>query len=220
MLLEVRKIVVLPGQTIVLKDIDWSEFEEILDELGENRSSRIAYDNGILSITTPLLEHEVKKALIHSLLNILFEELELDFWSLGSTTFKNKIMLQGIEPDDCFYIQNESLIRGKDRIDLAIDPPPDLAIEVDLTSRSNPNIYAKLGVAELWRFEQGQLRIDILRDGVYVNSEISSIFPDFPLLKIIPEYLAKAKTNGRNKTMKEFRKLINKLTTSLKEDNC
>jgi len=213
MLLEVKKIVVPPGQTVVLKDIDWSEFEEILEELGENRSSRIAYDNGILSIMTPLPEHEVNKVLIGDLLKVLLEELELDFWSLGSTTFKNKIMLQGIEPDDCFYIQNESLIRGKDRIDLAIDPPPDLAIEVDLTSRSNPNIYAKLGVAELWRFEKGKLRIDILLDGIYVDSEASSIFPNFPLLKIIPEYLAKAKANGRNKTMKEFRQLINKLIT-------
>ena len=208
MLLEVKKIVVPPGQTIVLRDINWSDFEEILEDLEERRSSRIAYDCGTLSIMTPLPEHEVNKVLIGDLLKVLLEELDIDFWSLGSTTFKNKIMKQGIEPDDCFYIKNEALIRGKDRIDLTIDPPPDLAIEVEVTSRSNTNIYAKLGVPELWRFEKGKLKIDILQDGAYVNSDVSSIFSDIPLINIIPEYLAKAKENGRNQTMKEFRKFI------------
>lgn len=208
MLLEVKKIVVPPGQTIVLRDISWSDFESILEDLGENRSSRIAYDCGHLSIMTPLPEHEVNKVLITNLVEIMLEELDLEFWSLGSTTFRNKIMTQGIEPDNCFYIQNSSVIRGKDRINLTIDPPPDLAIEVDITSRSYPSIYAKLGVPELWRFEQGKLRIDLLRDGVYANSDISPIFPKIPVINLIPQYLAKAKENGRNKTMKEFRKLI------------
>lgn len=208
MLLEVKKIVVPPGQTIILRDINWSDFEEILEDLGEHRGSRIAYDCGTLYIMAPLPEHEVNKVLIGDLLKVLLEELELDFWSLGSTTFKNEIMLKGIEPDDCFYIQNESLIRGKDRIDLTIDPSPDLAIEVEVTSRSHPNIYANLGVGELWRFEKSKLKIDILQDGIYVNSDVSSIFPNIPLIDIIPEYLAKAKQNGRNKTIKEFRKLI------------
>ena len=208
MLLEVKKIIVPPGQTILLRDINWSDFEAILEDLGESRSSRIAYDCGTLSIMTPLPEHEVNKVLIGDLLKVLLEELDIEFWSLGSTTFKNKIMLQVIEPDDCFYIKNEALIRGKDRIDLTIDPPPDLAIEVEVTSRSNTNIYEKLGVTELWQFEKGKLNIDILQDGAYVNSDVSSIFSDIPLINIIPEYLAKAKANGRNKTMKEFRKLV------------
>ncbi|MDJ0897841.1 MAG: Uma2 family endonuclease [Xenococcus sp. MO_188.B8] len=208
MLLEVKKIIVPPGQTILLRDINWLDFEAILEDLGERRSSRIAYDCGTLSIMTALPEHEVNKVLIGDLLKVLLEELDIDFWSLGSTTFKNKIMKQGIEPDDCFYIKNEALIRGKDRIDLTIDPPPDLAIEVEVTSRSNTNIYAKLGVPELWRFEKGKLKIDILQDGAYVNYDVSSIFPDILLINIIPEYLAKAKENGRNKTMKEFRKFI------------
>ena len=208
MLLEVKKILVPPGQTIILQDIDWSDFEAILEELGEHRSSRIAYDCGTLYIMAPLPEHEVSKVLIGDFLKVLLEELDIDFWSLGSTTFKNQIMMKGIEPDDCFYIQNESLIRGKDRIDLTIDPPPDLAIEVEVTSRSHPSIYAQLGVPELWRFEKGKLKIDTLQDGVYVNSDISSILSAIPLIDIIPEYLAKARENGRNKTIKEFRKKI------------
>ena len=208
MLVEVKKIVVPPGQTIVLRDLDWLEFEGILEELGEHRSSRIAYDSGTLSIMTLLPEHEVSKVLIGDLIKVLLEELNLDFWSLGSTTFKNKIMQQGIEPDDCFYLQNESVIRGKERIDLEIDLVPDLAIEVEVTSRSNLSIYAKLGVTELWRFEDGKLKIDLLRDGVYISSDVSLIFPNIPVTTIIPEYLIQAKKNGRNKTMKEFRQLV------------
>ncbi len=208
MLLEVKKIVVPPGQTIILQDINWTEFEAILEELGEDRNSRIAYDGSILSIMTPLPEHEVSKVLIGDLIKVLLEELNKDFWSLGSTTFKNKIMQQGIEPDDCFYIQNESAIRDKDRIDLAKDPVPDLAIEIEVTSRSNLSIYAKLGVNELWRFDDGKLKIDRLQNGVYISSNTSSIFPNIPVTTIIPEYIVKAKKNGRNKTMKEFRKYI------------
>ena len=208
MLLEVKKIVVPPGQTIILQDINWTEFEAILEELGEERNSRIAYDGSILSIMTPLPEHEVNKVLVGDLVKVLLEELNKDFWSLGSTTFKNKIMQQGIEPDDCFYIQNESAIRGKDRIDLTSGPVPDLAIEIEVTSRSNLSIYAKLGVNELWRFDNGKLKIDRLQDGVYVSSNTSSIFPNIPVTTIIPEYIVKAKKNGRNKTIKEFRKYL------------
>lgn len=210
MLLEVKKIVVPPGQTVILRDINWADFESILEELGEERSSRIAYDGNTLSIMTPLPEHEVNKVLIGDLVKTLLEELDTEFWSLASTTFKNKIMQQGIELDDCFYIQNESAIRGKDRIDLTIDPVPDLAIEIEVTSRSNLDIYAKLGVKELWRFSNGKLKIDLLQDDVYISSEISAIFPDLPIAEIIPEYIAKAKQNGRNKTIKEFRQWIDK----------
>ena len=209
MLLELKKIVVPPGQTVVLQDINWAEFESILEELGEDRSSRIAYDGNTVSIMTPLPEHEVNKLLITNLVETLLEELDIEFWALGSTTFKNKIMQQGLEPDNCFYIQNESAIRGKDRIDLTVDPVPDLAIEIEVTSRSNLDIYAKLGVKELWRFNNKELKIDLLQDDVYISSDTSAIFSNLPIITIIPEYIAKAKQNGRNKTIKEFRQWIN-----------
>ena len=123
MLLELKRITVPPGQRILLHDISWQEFESILEDLGEHRSSRIAYDNGILEIMTPLPEHEVSKSLIGDFVKILLEELDIDFWCLGSTTFKNQAMFKGIEPDDCFYIKNEAAVRGKDRLDLTVDPP-------------------------------------------------------------------------------------------------
>ncbi len=154
MLLEVKKIIVPPGQTVILHDISWDEFEAILVDLGESRGSRIAYDQGKLEIMTPLPEHEVNKIYVSNFVEILLEELDLEFCPLGSTTFKNQSMLKGIEPDSCFYIQNEAAIRGKNRLDLTIDPPPDLVLEIDLTNRSHPEIYQSLGVPELWRSEK------------------------------------------------------------------
>ncbi len=210
MLLEIKKITVPPGQKILLHDISWSDFEAILEDLGEHRASRIAYDNGILEIMTPLPEHEVSKVLIGDLIKALLEELEIDFWSLGSTTFKNQLMAKGIEPDDCFYLKNEAAVRGKNRLDLTIDPPPDLAIEVEIISRSNLNIYEALKVPELWRFEQGKLEIYILQEGKYVKFPVSLTFANLPIIDLIPEYLTRAKNIGRNQTMKEFRNLIRK----------
>ncbi|HBY78532.1 MAG TPA: hypothetical protein DEG47_16345, partial [Cyanobacteria bacterium UBA11148] len=153
MLLELKRITVPPGQRVLLSDISWQEFETILEDLGEHRASRVVYDNGILEIMTPLPEHETGKVLIGDLVKALLEEMDIEFWSLGSTTFKNQEMLKGIEPDDCFYIQNEAAVRGKNTLDLTVDPPPDLALEIDVTSRTNSSVYEALGVPELWRFE-------------------------------------------------------------------
>jgi len=210
MLLELKRISVPPGQRVLLHDVSWQEFETILEDLGEHRAARIAYDNGTLEIMTPLPEHERSKENIGDLVKALLEELDIEFCPLGSTTFKNQEMTKGIEPDNCFYIQNEALVRGKDRIDLAVDPPPDLALEVDVTSRTHPNIYEALGVPELWRFEKGELQINILRDGKYIVSEVSPNFPNLPLVEVIPQYLNQSKTLGRNKAMKTFRAWVRK----------
>ncbi|GJD15452.1 hypothetical protein RIVM261_004080 [Rivularia sp. IAM M-261] len=206
MLLNIKRINVPPGQRVLLRDVTWEEFETILHELGEHRATRIAYDRGVLEIMAPLPEHEFSKEIISDLVKALLEELDIEFISLGSTTFKNQAMAQGIEPDQCFYIQNESKIRGKVRIDLQKDPPPDLALEIDVTSRTHPSIYEALKVPELWRFEKGILQINLLQAGSYVESQQSLNFPNLPLTDIIPQYLKQSKTAGRNATLKAFRR--------------
>uniref|UniRef100_UPI000832AEB1 Uma2 family endonuclease n=1 Tax=Anabaena sp. 4-3 TaxID=1811979 RepID=UPI000832AEB1 len=205
MLLEFKRIYVPPGQKVLLRDVSWEELEAILEELGEHRAARIAYDRGILEIMSPLPEHEYGKEIISDLVKALLEELDIEFRCLGSTTFKNQFMAQGIEPDQCFYIANESKIRGKKRLDLTVDPPPDLALEIDITSRTHPNIYKSLQVPELWRFENGNLQINILQDGVYIESQISFNFPQVPLIDVIPQYLEESRIIGRNATLKNFR---------------
>ena len=205
MLLELEKIYVPPGHKVLLEKITWQKFETILDELGEHRSARIAYDNGILEIMTPLPEHESDKEIISDFIKAILEELDIEFYSLGSTTFKNQQMAKGIEPDNCFYLKNEAKVRGKKKLDLNIDPPPDLALEIDVTSRTHFSIYASLSVPELWRFEEGKLQINILEEKTYIEVEFSPTFPQLPLKDMIPQYLAQVKLKGRNKTMKEFR---------------
>ncbi|AFY82719.1 Uma2 family endonuclease [Oscillatoria acuminata] len=216
MLLEINRITVPPGQRVLLKEVSWKEFEAILEDLGEHRGARIAYDKGTLEIMTPLPEHERAKLYITNLVEILLEELDIEFCPLGSTTFKNQVMAQGIEPDNCFYIKHEAAVRGKDRLDLTVDPPPDLALEIDVTSRTHAKIYQGLGVPELWQFEKGILKISRLQeDGTYQEGDRSQIFPNFPLTEVIPQYLEQAKTEGRNKTMKAFRAWVREVLRNL-----
>ena len=208
MQLELKQITVPPGNQLLLRDITWQMFETLLTELGESRASRLSYSKGTLEIMVPLPEHETGKVLIGDLVKIILEELEIEFCSLGSTTFKNENMAQAIEADDCFYIQNEAAVRGKNRIDLATDPPPDLAIEIDITSRTQFNNYEALGVPELWRYNGRSLQISVLQDGKYVQSDRSLQFPSFPIAQLIPQYIEQSKTAGRNVAMKAFRALV------------
>jgi Uma2 family endonuclease len=208
MLLDFNRIYVPPGQRVLLQGISWQEFETILEELGDRRAARVAYDHGVLEIMTPLPEHEDGKEIIGDLLKALLEELDIEFRTLGSTTFKNQQMAQGIEPDQCFYIRNEALIRGKKRLDLRFDPPPDLALEIDITSRTHPSIYETLKVPELWRFDRGRLQINVLRTGKYEVVSESPTFPRLPLIEVIPSYLRQSETIGRNATMKAFRQWV------------
>jgi len=200
-----QQIVVSPGQQLVLKNVSWQQFQEILDSLGESRSSRVSYSQGMLEIMVPLPEHEDDKVIIGDLVKAILEEIDIEFRSLGSTTFTNEQMVAAVEPDDCFYIQNEVAVRGKKRLDLTVDPPPDLAIEIDITSRTKLASYQNLRVPELWRYNGQKLEINLLQAGKYIQSNQSLIFPNLPIIEIIPEYLERSKVIGRNATMKLFR---------------
>ncbi|AFZ43058.1 protein of unknown function DUF820 [Halothece sp. PCC 7418] len=205
MLLELNRWEIPPGHQALIKNVSWSELEEILEELGEARSRRISYSNGILEIMTPLPEHEYSKAFISDFIRIILEELEQEYWNLGSTTFKREDMGQAVEPDECFYIQNEAIVRGEKRIELNLMPPPDLVIEIDITNRTRFNNYQLLGVPELWRYDGTNLEINILRSGQYLLSDESLQFPQLPLKQVIPQYLAAGQNQGKVATMKQFR---------------
>ncbi|PMB54169.1 hypothetical protein CEN39_00440 [Fischerella thermalis CCMEE 5201] len=211
MQLALQQLIIPPGHQLLIKDVSWQTYKRILKELGEQRSSRVSYSHGIMEIMTPLPEHEAAKVIIGDLVKALLEELDIEFWSLGSTTFEKENMISGVEPDDCFYIQNEAAVRNKDRIDLETDPVPDLAIEIDITSRTRFNNYEALGVPELWRWNGKKLEINLLIDNKYIESDTSHIFPNLPINEIIPDYLNRSKTFGRNMAMKEFRAWIRRL---------
>ncbi len=193
-------------QKTVLENISWSTFEALLQETGANRGSRFAYDQGILEIMTPLWEHETAKISLDRLIFILAEELGIEIKSAGSTTLKQPGLKKGIEPDNCYYIQNESLLRGKTKLDLNTDPPPDLAIEIDTTNSSvnKAGIYAALGVPELWRYNGRILQFYQLNDDSYVEQKFSRAFPLISAVSIT-EFLEKSKTSGEMALLKSFR---------------
>jgi Uma2 family endonuclease len=205
MLLELEQIIVQPGQQMLIKDISWQQLENILEEMGERRAARISYSDGWLEIMVPLPEHEKDKELIGDLVKILLDKLEIDFEPFGSTTLKNERMRQAVEPDTSFYIQNQAAVIGKNRIDLNIDPPPDLAIEIDITSRTKFNNYEILGVLELWRYKQQGLEIFLLQEGKYIKSQSSPNFPNIPIIELVNEYVQQCLTIGRSQAMRNFR---------------
>jgi Uma2 family endonuclease len=206
--ISLNRIGISAGQRIYLNDVNWAEFEQILLELGEKRATRIAYYAGKLEIRMPLPEHERIKVLISNLLVILLEELDLPWESLGSSTFKNARMNTGIEPDDCFYLTNCQAMIGKKRLDLEIDPPPDLAIEIDLTSPTQLSAYEALAIPEIWRYQQGKLAIFVLIKGHYHESTVSYLFPDMPVLEGISVILDRHNEILMSEARKEFRKWV------------
>ncbi len=153
-------------------------------------------------------KHEVAKVIIGDLVKIILEELEIDCECFGSTTFKGQDMNSGIEPDDSFYIQNHLQMIGKQKIDLTIDPPPDLVLEIDVTSKTQLDAYLALGVPEIWRYENDKLQIDILQNGKYIESEISPNFPNLPILEIIPQFVEQSRLIGRSPTLRKFRQWV------------
>ena len=208
MLLELQQIIVNPGQQMLLKDISWQKLEKILEEMGERRAARISYSDGWLEIMVPLPEHEKDKEIFGELVRILLDKLEIDFEPFGPTTLKNERMRQAVEPDTSFYIQNQAAVIGKNRIDLNIDPPPDLAIEIDITSRTRFDNYEILGVPELWRYQQQGLEIFLLREGKYVKSQSSPNFPNIPIIELVNEYVRQCLTIGRSQAMRNFRSWV------------
>ncbi|MDJ0578856.1 Uma2 family endonuclease [Crocosphaera sp.] len=205
---QLQQISIPPGQHIVLKNINWQKFENILLELGESRSSRIYYYQETLELMTPLPEHERIKVILSDLIKVLLDELNMNWESLGSTTFKREDMQAGVEPDDCFYIQNYEQVIGKNRIDLTIDSPPDLVLEIDLTSKTQINAYQSLKVPEIWIYDESKLEIYCLQNEQYILSQNSIIFPDFPIQEAMIRFLKMSQSIGTTQTLKQFRNWI------------
>lgn len=140
--------------------------------------------------------------------------LDVDYETLGSTTWKRQDLLAGVEPDNCFYIQNESLIRGNLEFDLTQDPPPDLALEIALTSKSLARfpIYARLRIPEIWRYDKGQFKIYQLQDETYVETKKSLAFPNFPVQEIV-SFIQQNRQLGKKYLRRAFRSWVQQQIT-------
>ncbi|MEH2270774.1 MAG: Uma2 family endonuclease [Nostoc sp.] len=196
---------------VMLYDISWQQFENLLKDLGEHRSARLAYDRTTLEIIIPLPEHEHYKEVNGDLVKEIADGLDLDYESYGSTTWKRESRMAGVESDNCFYFQNETAIRGRLDLDLRQDPPPDLALEIDITSKSLNRfpIYARLGVPELWCYDSGELKIYLLQNGEYVESENSLVFPTLAI-RHLPKLIEQNRANGRRAIRRAVREWVRK----------
>jgi Uma2 family endonuclease len=115
--------------------------------------------------------------------------------------------MAGLEPDNCFYFQNEAIVRGRLDLDLSQgDPPPDLALEIDLTHKSLDRfpIYARLEVPELWCHDSGELKIYHLQNGAYLEAENSLALPQLPI-KELPQIIERHRRDGRLAVRKAIR---------------
>src|SRR5215213_7802877 len=162
-------------QRVLLRNISWETYKRLLYERGDSRVPRLAYDRGDLKIMSPSSEHES----VAYFVALLAEEMRVNAYGVGSTTYRRGDIGRGFEPDGSFYIRNEERIRGKPRIDLSVDPPPDLVIEVDITSPSLDKfpIYARLGVHEVWRYDGERITILVLEGSDYAKTAESVALP-------------------------------------------
>lgn len=195
----------LDQQHIVLDGISWEAYEQILADL-QDRPIRLTYDNGNLEMMAPLLDHEKWKNRYGRLIEAMSEELDLDVEPGGSTTFRRKDLAKGLEPDECYYVQHAHAVRDKDTIDLKIDPPPDLVVEVDITRTSIPKqpIYAALGVPELWRFDGFQSTVLRLENRKYRTADASGVFPFLPMQQF-QQFVIRLASERQSPVLREFR---------------
>ncbi len=177
-----------------------------LQELGEKRTTRIAYSQRNLEIMAPLPEHEIPKDLISDIVKILLKAKDIRYQPFGFTTFKQQ-GLAGVEPDACFYIQNYQQMIGRRRLQ-PDDPPPDLAIETDVTSKTTLDAYEAIRVPELWVYDSGSLSIYLLKEGKYIKSDISPNFEDIAITEIIPAAVERSWQVGSYQVLQELEAII------------
>lgn len=203
-----------PGSHIVMYDADWATYTHFLKMFAESPTAKLTYDRGVLEIISPSLQHDEDSRLFVSLVQVLAEEWNLPFKAAGSTTMRRKLKEAGLEADECFWLINAPRMAGRRQLDLSRDPPPDLAIEVELSRRSKLNrmsLYARLGVPEVWRLGKKGLLFSQRGGKAYLPASTSVTFPGLtPALT--EKFLGKAADAGDVLgVLREFRAAVQKI---------
>jgi Uma2 family endonuclease len=192
-----------------LQNISWQLYESLLDEIGDDGKARLSYYQGNLEFMTPLPVHENYNRQIERAIIVVAEEVEQNYNLFGSMTIKRPDLAAGKEPDSCYYFANEPAVRGKTELDFTQDPPPDLAVEIDITSSSLNQLalYATLGVGEVWRYDGAELIFYQLESGKYVAVDRSLTFPMLAPARVL-EFLTECQTDSVNQAVKSLRKWV------------
>ena len=201
----------IPSQSsgILLKNISWKTYESLLNELTQQGGIRLTYDRGNLEIMTPSAPHEGSKKILGRFVESVSEELNIEICSLGSLTCRREDLARGLEPDQCYYIKNEDVVWDKEQIDLNQDPPPDLVVEIDVTSSSidRLSLYASLGVPEVWRYDGNRLIIYQLEAQEYTERDVSPTFPFLSQVEML-RFLELRRTTKENALIRLFREWV------------
>lgn len=191
---------------LVLNHVGWKMYTRLLRVFAEKRGMRLTYDRGRLEIMSPLAVHDSSAEFLGQMVVVMTEELRMPRKSGGSTTLRRRQLLRGLEPDKCYWFANEAAVRAAERLDLAVDPPPDLAMEIDVTSSSldRMGIYAAFGVPEVWRLEGGVLTFHVLAGGAYTPRSPSPTFPMITPADLMA-FLPLVGTQGETSVSLQFR---------------
>jgi Uma2 family endonuclease len=201
----IKTIDLSPGSHLVIPEVTWEQYEALLVELGtDRRIPRINYCHGALEIMSPLAAHERPHRIMADIVKAILDGQNRDWEDFGSTTFK-KPKQAGLEPDTCFYIQNAARVRSLMRLNMDADPPPDLAIEADVTSKTTLETYGVLGVPEVWIYNEETLTIQCWQGDHYQVTHNSLVFPDVPISELMPRLVHQALQIGTRQMLKNLR---------------
>jgi Uma2 family endonuclease len=199
------------NQKLILQGVGWDFYERVLEEFVGSNGIHFAYDDGFLEVEVPLLKHEVPIRLLSDLVSTICVELRISVRNVGSTTFRKRAKSKGCEPDTAFYIQNVNKIRGLEEIDLSKNPPPDLVIDVDVTSPSLNKfpIYAALGVPEIWIYKGEKVEFYKLYGEFYQEIDTSAAFSILSSSKAT-DFLQSGLTQDYTEWVYSIREWVNK----------
>jgi Uma2 family endonuclease len=198
--------------SLTFHDVSWDEYEELLEQVGEAPGLRLSYDNGSLRVMTISAEHEKYTEFISSLVGIIRIRLRINILGFGSATMRKRKVRKGKEPDACFYVQTAPLIGNRIQLDFETDPPPDVAVEIDVHHDSRPSfpIYAALGVSEIWRYDGQAMTIYHLAEEVsksekplYVWQETSAALPMLTA-QVLTEMVERMRKDGELNALLAF----------------
>jgi Uma2 family endonuclease len=194
-----------PGSEVILRHRTWEDYEQLLTIRQENPLPKLYFNAKTqeIRLMSPLPSHGNRIDILRDLVKILLRRQGKDWHCFDPITLK-RFKQAGVEPDTCFYVNNRQAILGKDKIDLAFDPPPDLAIEVDLTSITDVEAYIPLQIPELWIYYLGQLIIYVFEGDNYQERSQSLMFSDVDVKTILPKYVELAWNQGSSVALRQF----------------
>jgi Uma2 family endonuclease len=198
-----------PGSEVILHHQTWEDFEALLAIKQEKTFPKLYFNakTGEIHLMSPLPSHGQRVNILGDLVKALLRIQGKDWQAYDPITLK-QFKRAGVEPDTCFYIDNRQAILGKDRFDLTVDPPPDLAIEVDMSSLTVLEAYEAIAVPEIWIYRSGRLRIYLLRDGIYQEMGKSLIFPEWDITNLLPPFVEMAWQQGSSVALRQFEQLV------------